>query len=419
MGARQQEEPLRELSGRSRANLKQYFEVEDPYTFPVGHRTVPFTEPQICHLLRVLTDEVISMTCTTMEQMVIGAVKGKLATVPSRTGQFKSRAQTPRPLQAGSSSSEGFLTDHGQDSEASGDFSALLEVGGISMPEDSDSSGEIALIANSFKRSSIENTRPAQQSSTLLELVGRGDESTGQSSLDATLSELREQPSTQKLQRKKSSKKTRKSKTTPRRGVPMREEFFSKIGWTRSFISGPADTIHNPHMVWCHMCKKNFSVKTKGVVENLRHHRTEKHLRRDQRWRYEHLRSVDPVTGKIQHRVRGRNGKILSKVELAQELPKFIHTDFVDVGERFPFYEDNLKGSTTALVTPQSRSKTQICLVGDFIQRQGDLTVLRNLWSGVGSFTDYQAAFHDFDWSDERITVSLIRMSCFQFLLRC
>ena len=384
----------------------------------MGHRTVAFTEPQIYLLLRVLTDEAISMTCTTMEQMVIGAVKGKLVTSSSRTGQFKSRAQTPRPYQAGSSSSEGFLTDPGQDTEASGDFSALLEVEGISMPEDSDSSGEMALIANSFKRSSIENTRPAQQSSTLLESVGRGDESTGQRSLDATLSELREQPSTQKLQRKKSSKKTRKPKTTPRRGVPMREEFFSKIGWTRSFISGPADPLHNPHMVWCHMCKKNFSVKTKGVVEILRHHRTEKHLRRDQRWRYEYLRSVDPVTGKILHRVRGRNGKILSKVEMAQELPKFIHTELVDVGKRFPFYEDYLKGSTTALVTPLSRSKTQICLVGDF-QRQGDLTVLRNLWSRVGSFTDYQAAFHDFDWSEERIKVSIIRMSCFRFLLTC
>ena len=152
MGARQQEETLRELSGRSRAILKQYFEAEDPYSFPVGHRTVAFTEPRIYQMLRVLTDEAINMTCTTMEQMVIGAVKGKLATAPSRTGQFKSRAQTPRPHQAGSSSSEGFLTDPGQYSEASGDFSALLEVRGISMPEDSDSSGEMALIANSFKK---------------------------------------------------------------------------------------------------------------------------------------------------------------------------------------------------------------------------------------------------------------------------
>ena len=157
-------------------------------------------------------------------------------------------------------------------------------------------------------------------------------------------------------------------------------------------------------------------MKTKGVVEILRHHRTEKHLRKDQRWRYEHLKSIDPVTGKIQHRVRGRNGKILSKVELAQELPKFIYTELVDVGERFPFYEDYLKGSTTALVTPQSRSKTQICLIGDFIHRQGDLAVLRNLWSRVGSFTNYQAAFYDFDWSEERIRVSMICVSCLRLV---
>ena len=31
-------------------------------------------------------------------------------------------------------------------------------------------------------------------------------------------------------------------------------------------------------------------------MEILRHHRTEKHLRRDQRWRYEHLKSTDPIT---------------------------------------------------------------------------------------------------------------------------
>ena len=412
VGASQQEEPLRELSGRSRAILKQYFDTEDPYTFPVGHRTVAFTEPQIYHLLRVLTDEAINMTCTTMEQMVIGAVRGKPATAPSRTGQFRSRAQSPRPQQVGSTSSEGFITDPGQDSEASGDFSALLETGGISMLDDTDSSGEMALIADSFRKTSNKDVRPEQHSSIPLEPVGRGDESTRQSSLDAILSEVREQSSTQKSRSRRLIKKVTKAKTTQRRGVPMREEFFSKIGWTRSFISGPADPLHNPHMVWCHMCKKNFSMKTKGVVEILRHHRTEKHLRKDQRWRYEHLKTVDPITGKVQHRVRGRNGKILSKVELAQELPKFIHTELVDVGERFPFYEDYLKGSTTALVTPQSRTKTQICLIGDFIQRQGDLTVLRNLWSRVGSFTDYQAAFHDFDWSEERITVSITCVSC-------
>ena len=33
----------------------------------------------------------------------------------------------------------------------------------------------------------------------------------------------------------------------------MLEEFFAKYGWTRSFISGPVDPLHNPHI-----CKKEF-----------------------------------------------------------------------------------------------------------------------------------------------------------------
>ena len=153
----------------------------------------------------------------------------------------------------------------------------------------------------------------------------------------------------------------------------MKEEFVSKMGWTRSFISGPADTVHNPLMVWCHICKKNFSIKSKGPYEILRHHRTQRHLRRDQRWRYEHLRSTDPVTGKVQHRVRGANGKILSQMELAKALPHFINEELVNIGERFPFYDDYIKGSTTALVTAESRAKTQLCLVGDFAKTQGHL----------------------------------------------
>ena len=161
-------------------------------------------------------------------------------------------------------------------------------------------------------------------------------------------------------------------------------------------------------MVWCHICKKNFSIRSKGPYEILRHHRTQRHLRRDQRWRYEHLLSTDPVTGKVQHRVRGANGKILSKMELAKTLPHFINEELVDIGERFPFYDDYIKGSTTALVTAESRAKTQLCLVGDFAKTQGDMMVLRNLWSRMGSFTNHQATVTYFDWGEERLTVSSV-----------
>ena len=101
---------------------------------------------------------------------------------------------------------------------------------------------------------------------------------------------------------------------------------------------------------------KYFLNWNQGTVEILRHHRTAKHLLRDQRGRYEHLKSVNLVTSKNLHQVRGRNGKILSKRELAKEIPKFIHVELVDIGERFSFQEGFGKGSKAALVTPESRA---------------------------------------------------------------
>ena len=226
------------------------------------------------------------------------------------------------------------------------------------------------------------------------------------SSQDATLLEVRDQARDTDIAGPSKFKKRRATRNSLDEVYQCEKSSFPKSDGLGPSFLGSADPPHNPHMVWCHVCKKNFSIKSKGPYEILRHHRTERHLRRDQRWRYEHLRSTDPITGKIQHRVRGGNEKIQSKVELAKELPKFIHVELVDIGERFPFYEDFVKGSTTALVTPEARAKTQLCLIGDFIKTQGDLMILRNLWSRMGSFTNHQATFNDFDWGEERLTVS-------------
>ena len=397
------------LSGRSRAILKEYFDESPATRLPVGHTTVSFTEPQVYHLLRVLTDETLSRSFSTMERMVIDAVRGKPAVAPSRTSHFYSgrRAQTPGPGVGGDTSgsdTEGESTLRGRDSDpsSSGETVDSFYYG------ESDKATETDLIAQSFKRSSGAQGAPMSQAPSL-DSQREVEASTPEySSQDATLLEVRDQVRDTVTASSSKAKKKKGNKNLSKRGVPMREEFFSKIGWTRSFISGPADPLYNPHMVWCHICKKNFSIKSKGPYEILRHHRTERHLRRDQRWRYEHLRSTDPVSGKVQHRVRGGNGKLLSKVELAKELTKFIHVELVDIGERFPFYEDFIKGSTTALVTPEARVKTQLCLVGDFIKTQGDMMVLRNLWSRVGSFTNHQATFNDFDWGEERLSVSTI-----------
>ena len=172
----------------------------------------------------------------------------------------------------------------------------------------------------------------------------------------------------------------------------MLEEFVSEIGWTRPFIYCPANPLQNPYFAWCQVCRKVFSIRTKGTMEILRHHRTEKHLRKDQRWRYKHLKCIDSITGKVHHRVRGRNGKLLSTIELAKELPKFIHSELVDIGELFSFYDDFVKGRTGALITPDSWAKTQLSINRNFIQTHRDFYFLRNLRARISSYTYYQAS---------------------------
>ena len=254
------------------------------------------------------------MSYTTLEKKVFGTVKGAPDTTESRTEYFKirNRAHAPRPLRF-SDTSDGTRgeNDCGPGTDSTGVLNTEGEDEVFDSYNESDSSAEMALIPKVFKGPRVTELDPVRKGGTEANPQSKGHESTGQSSLDATLSELRHQETPRPSGTSEAPKRKQRRLT---RGVPMKEEFFSKIGWTRSFISGPADPLHNPHMVWCHICMKNISVKTKGTLEILRHHRTEKPLRKDQRWRYEHLKNVHPVTGKVQHRVRGRNGKVLSKI---------------------------------------------------------------------------------------------------------
>ena len=112
-----------------------------------------FTEPQVYHLLRVLTDETLSRSFSTMERMVVDAVRGNPTVAPSRTAHFYSgrRAQTPGPGNDGDSSGSETETEAvlvAKDSE----LSSSGETGDSSYYEESDSATEMALIYRSLSR---------------------------------------------------------------------------------------------------------------------------------------------------------------------------------------------------------------------------------------------------------------------------
>ena len=176
--------------------------------------TVAFTEPQIYHLLRVLTDEVINMPCSAMEEMMIGAVKGTPATAPSRTEQFRAKTRAPvhKHRQVGDSSSEGFTTGRESGSETFGNVSMLQGDEDLPLPDESDSSGEMELIAGTFKRTATVYPDTTQQCHSRQDSPGEEAESTGLSSLDATLSEVRDQLHTRKSRHSTQAKRTTKAK---------------------------------------------------------------------------------------------------------------------------------------------------------------------------------------------------------------
>ena len=124
-----------------------------------------------------------------------------------------------------------------------------------------------------------------------------------------------------KRQTSKPPAKRRRVVTKP--GKVMKEAYFEGIKWTKTFVTGHLDPAHNQRKFYCQICTTNVSIYSKGAREIIRHYQGELHLRKDQRWQFEHLSVTDQRTGITQHQVRGRDGHILTPLELEREKPYF------------------------------------------------------------------------------------------------
>ena len=201
----------------------------------------------------------------------------------------------------------------------------------------------------------------------------------------------------------------RKRRRLPgRTGKIMKEAYFKGIQWTRTFVTGPLDPEHNKHKFYCQICKTNVSIFTKEAREIVRHFQCESHFRKDQRWRYEHLKKKDRVTGRIVHEVRGKKGQLLTPLELEREKPLFMQAPLVETGCSYPFYEDHMAGLGSVAGQEEIRLCVQISMVALFAPHCGDLYTLELLWAQIGTVTNHQSLFSPYDWGSSTLTVRIV-----------
>ena len=185
-------------------------------------------------------------------------------------------------------------------------------------------------------------------------------------------------------------------------GYVFTEEMLEIASFAKIFATGPKNPLKNRHCFYCMICRRNVSMKFRGLYELKRHFQREHHLRADQRFRARYHPS----------KVRGSDGRTLygSKLE-AEKL--FMHLDVPELDHKRPFYYDIVEGKPFTFTTASSQTLIQIKLLLIFLRGGGQLWTLEEYWTQVGVLVGHSASTADFNWSSSCISVSISAYFCY------
>ena len=132
-----------------------------------------------------------------------------------------------------------------------------------------------------------------------------------------SLKTLQQIKSSQKKKKSRSCNWSREGRLNPlltsaddKGGYVLTEEMLELVLFAKMFAAGPEDPLENKYCFYCMLCRRNISMKTRGLFELKRHFQRDCHFRADQRFREKHC------PGKI----RGRDGRVLYGSKLEAEL---------------------------------------------------------------------------------------------------
>ena len=178
-------------------------------------------------------------------------------------------------------------------------------------------------------------------------------------------------------------------------GYVFTEEMLELAPFAKIFATGPENPLKNCHCFYCMLCRRNVSMRSRGLYELKRHFQREHHLRADQRFRARYHPS----------KVRGSDGRTLygSKLEAEREL--FMHLEVPVLDHKRPFLYDVVEGKPFTFTSANSRTLIQIELLLIFLRGGGQLWTLEEYWTQVGVLTGHSASTADFNWSSSHISV--------------
>ena len=388
----------KQFSANGRAELRKHFTTAPPIVLPKGHTTVSFSEFQIHAVLKTISDETVKSSIHAMRSLVMHAVYGEGHQTPSQFRKGMIRGATPARRVSTSSEGEPESGGYSTDENTSGAITSDEE-----------------FYAQTEGRCSTPGPRPPAMQlpieSSHTNLACNTVPSPGYSEGDYV--PLSETHSDSRRRSSETSPPKKKRKLAGKPGKVMKPAYFKGIQWTKIFVTGLLDPVHNKHKFYSQICKTNVSIYSKGTREIIRHYQSEARLRKHQRWRLEHLGQIDKLTGLTVHAVRGKDGRVLSALDLEKEKPLFLTAPLVDIGPRFPFYEDYMAGVGGLKHPEDVRLATQISLIGRLIPYFGNLTILEGLWIEVGNSTNHQDTFRQLDWGSLTLTVSIVSIHSF------
>ena len=120
---------------------------------------------------------------------------------------------------------------------------------------------------------------------------------------------------------------------------------FAKV-----FPTGPEHPMENKNFFYCMLCRRNISLRTRGLYELKRHFQRDCHFRADQRFREKYCPEKIP----------GRDERVLYRSSFEAERECYKELDVPDLDFKKPFYYDVLEGKPFTFTTEESRVRIQI-----------------------------------------------------------